>query len=382
MAANPAAYSSQSFDWAALAAPGVQGLVPYTPGKPIGELARELGLTDIVKLASNENPLGASPHAIAAAQRALQECALYPDGGGFELKAALAARHRVDPDCITLGNGSNDVLNMVARAFLGPGGSAVYSEHAFAVYPIATQAAGAEGRVAPAHAYGHDPAAMLAAIDASTRVVFIANPNNPTGTWLSAAALRDFLTDLPRGVLAVVDEAYFEYVDEPDYPDCTRWLGEFPQLIVTRTFSKAFGLAGLRIGYALCAPAIAELLNRVRSPFNVNALAQQAAQAALDDATHLARSMAVNRDGLAELQAGCVKRGLSFIPSAGNFLCIHMNRPAGPVYERLLRAGVIVRPVANYGLPQHLRVTVGLPQQNARFLAALDVALEAELAGP
>jgi histidinol-phosphate aminotransferase len=361
-----------------LAIPGVRALSPYLPGKPISELERELGLRNIVKLASNENPLGPSPKALEAVQRVLPELHLYPDGGGFELKAALAAKLGVEIAQITLGNGSNDVLELAARAFLSPAVKAVFSEHAFAVYPIVTQAVGAKASVAPAHdgtrgpRYGHDLEAMTRLIDAETRMVFVANPNNPTGTCLGRSELRRFLSELPEHVIAVVDEAYFEYVETPDYPNALDWLREFPNLVVTRTFSKAYGLAGLRVGYAVSSPEIADLLNRVRQPFNVNTPALEAAKAALADEEHLARSVRLNREGLAQLGEALEARKLAAIPSVGNFITFDLGRPAAPIYDALLREGVIVRPIANYGLPNHLRVTVGTAEQNAIFLAALD----------
>jgi histidinol-phosphate aminotransferase len=361
-----------------LAVPGVRKLTPYQPGKPISELERELGLSNIVKLASNENPLGPSPSALEAVRRGLEDLHLYPDGGGFALKAALAAKLGVAAAQITLGNGSNDALELVARAFLSPETAAVFSQHAFAVYALVTQAIGAKAQVAPAHdgirglRYGHDLEAMAGLIDASTRLVFIANPNNPTGTYLRRDALRDFLAHIPEQVLAVVDEAYFEYVAEPDYPDALQWLADFPNLIVTRTFSKAYGLAGLRVGYAVASAEIADLLNRVRQPFNVNSLGLAAAVAALADSEHLRSGVELNRAGLKQLGEAFAARGLAFIPSVGNFITVDMGRPAVPVYDALLRLGVIVRPVGNYGLPEHLRVTVGTAEQNQIFLAALD----------
>ncbi|MEI6415339.1 MAG: histidinol-phosphate transaminase [Pseudomonadota bacterium] len=355
----------------ALVAPGIPGLSPYLPGKPISELERELGISGAIKLASNENPLGPSPQAVAAMTQALAEVARYPDGGGFALRHALAARHGVDDSCVTLGNGSNDVLDLVARTFLQPGTNAVFSEHAFAVYPIATQAAGAGGRVALAKAYGHDLAAMRQLVDQDTRVVWIANPNNPTGTYLGENALWGFLEALPKTTLAVVDEAYIEYVEAPDYPDTSRWLVNFPRLIVTRTFSKAYGLAGLRVGYGLSHPKVAALLNRVRQPFNINNLAQTAALAALADQAHIRTTVMLHRRGMNQLTLGFRALGLAFIPSQGNFVTVDVGRPAGPVDQALLRAGVIVRPVANYGLPNHLRVTVGHSGENQRFLKAL-----------
>jgi len=364
-----------------LAAPGVRALQPYQPGKPLAELEREFGIRHAVKLASNENPFGPSPLAVAAGAAAMQDIARYPEGSGHALVAALGRRHGVEPGNITLGNGSNDVLDLVARVFLNADTESVYSQYAFAVYPIAVQAVGAVARVAPAHdgsrgpVYGHDLTAMLALVNARTRVIFIANPNNPTGTWLPAAELEAFVAALPDHVVVVVDEAYFEYVDAPDYPDTSRWLDRYPNLIVTRTFSKAYGLAGLRVGYALSHSVVAGLLNRVRQPFNVNAVAQAAALAALDDVQHLENCVRHNREGMAQLVAGFVRLGLPYIESAGNFVAVDVGSPGLAVYESLLREGVIVRPVANYALPNHLRVTVGRHEENARFLAALETVL-------
>ncbi len=350
----------------------IRAIDPYQPGKPITELAREMGLApgDIVKLASNENPLGMSPLARAALERSIADIHLYPDGNGFALKTALSRRLGVDMAQIVLGNGSNDVLELVARLFLGPGSSAVYAQHAFAVYPLATQACGATGIEVPARAYGHDLTAMAAAIRADTRVVFIANPNNPTGTLLAADELHAFLRRVPATVAVVLDEAYVEYLDPERRAPSLAWLAEFPNLIVTRTFSKAYGLAGLRVGYALARPEVAELLNRLRQPFNVNSLALAAAEAALDDEGFLTASKRLNDAGRAQLSEGCRRLGLAYIPSSGNFVCVRVG-DAARVYQELLRRGVIVRPVGNYGLPEHLRVSVGTEAQNARLLAAL-----------
>jgi len=354
-----------------LAQPQIGTLHPYVPGKPPERLERELGVSGAIKLASNENPLGCGEAARDAFQRCAADLARYPDGGGFALREAIAAHHHLDPLQVTLGNGSNDVLDLVARTFLGPGLESVYSEHAFAVYPIATQTVGATARVAPAHAFGHDLNAIAALIGARTRVIWIANPNNPTGTWLAAEPLRAFLSALPPTCLCVVDEAYFDYVAAPDYPDCSTWLSAFPNLIVTRTFAKVHGLAALRVGYGLSHPGIADLLNRVRQPFNVNAPAQVAAIAALGDTAHLARSVAHNAREMGRLVAGIEALGLSHIPSVGNFLSVDLGRPAGPVDQALLRLGVICRPVGNYGLPNHLRISIGLARENDRLLAAL-----------
>ncbi len=359
------------------AIPGVQALRPYAPGKPLSELEREYGISHAVKLASNENPLGPSAAVLDALRSGFDELARYPDGNGFELKAALAKRHGVSVDQVTLGNGSNDVLELVARAFLSPQTASVFSAHAFAVYPIVTQAIGARACVAPASdgsngpAFGHDLDAMRELIDTDTRVVFIANPNNPTGTWLPGDALRAFVEAVPGNVVVVIDEAYFEYVDETDYPDTSQWIDDFPNLLVTRTFSKAFGLASLRIGYGISQPELADVLNRVRQPFNVNSFSQLAARAALEDNAHLELAVEVNRAGMAQLIAGITALGLSYIPSVGNFVSVDTGRDAAEVYEALLHEGVIVRPVDNYGMPGYLRISVGLEAENRRCLEAL-----------
>ncbi|MFI8374086.1 histidinol-phosphate transaminase [Pseudomonas helleri] len=362
-----------SGDFLALAQPGVQQLSPYVPGKPVDELARELDIdpATIVKLASNENPLGASPRALAAIRDELAELTRYPDGNGFALKSLLSSQCGVQLDQVMLGNGSNDILELVARAYLAPGLNAVFSEHAFAVYPIVTQAVGADAHVVPAREWGHDLPAMLKAIDSNTRVVFIANPNNPTGTWFDANALNEFLQDVPERVLVVLDEAYIEYAEGSELPDGLEFLSAYPNLLVSRTFSKAYGLAALRVGYALSSAVVADVLNRVRQPFNVNSLALAAACAALQDTEYLAESRRLNDAGMHQLQEGFRELGLSWIPSRGNFIALDLGQLAAPVYQGLLREGVIVRPVANYGMPNHLRVTIGLPVENTRLLEAL-----------
>jgi len=364
-----------------LVAPSVRGLQPYVPGKPISELEREYGVHDVVKLASNENPLGPGPRARAAMSEALGEIGLYPDGSGFDLKRQLAAHHHIAPECLTLGNGSNDVLVLLAEAFLTPATEAVYSQYCFAVYPIVVQASGATARVIkalPADAempLGHDLDAMAQAITAKTRLVFIANPNNPTGTWIGPERLLTFLKALPSATIAAVDEAYFEYSRATDCPDATEWLEELPNLVVLRTFSKAYGLAGLRVGYAISQPAVAETLNRLRQPFNVNTVALAAATAALADPAHLRNSVELNRASLEELRAGLGRLGLKVLPSAGNFVLVDLGRPAGPVFEGLLRRAVIARPVGNYGLPNHLRITSGTLEQTRRAIEALGAVL-------
>lgn len=358
-----------TIDFKELAVEGARGLQPYQPGKPIEALEREYGIRNAIKLASNENPLGPSPRALAAVSQALH-LARYPEGGAVALKAALANRLGVDAGLITVGNGSNDILELVARTFVAPGDEVIFSEHAFAVYPIVTQAVGGVARVTTCRDWGDDLDAMLGAINSRTKVIFVANPNNPTGTWLRHSALEAFLSAVPSRVIVVLDEAYFEYVTEQEYPDGLRRIGRFPNLVVARTFSKIYGLAGLRIGYGVSHPDIADLLNRVRQPFNVNSLAQIAAIAALEDHEHVARSCDVNAVGMKQLTDAFTRMGLEYIPSAANFVCVEVGDGAH-VYEALLREGVIVRPVANYGMPKHLRVTVGLPEENERFLKAL-----------
>ena len=364
-----------------LANPGVQKLTPYAPGKPLDELEREYGITDAVKLASNENPLGPSPKAQAAIAQAMTELHRYPDGNSFEIKQALSKKLGLAENQITLGNGSNDILELIARTFVMPGEEVVFSAHAFAVYPIVTQAVNGVMKVAPANSadhampYGHNLAAMLAQITDKTRVIFVANPNNPTGTWLAKDELYSFIKNVPEEIIVVIDEAYFEYVEEGDYPDAIQWLGEFKNLVVTRTFSKIYGIPAVRIGYGMSHPELADLLNRVRQPFNVNAAAQAAAVAALGDDEYVAKSLETNKQGMAQLVAACDEMGLGYIPSVGNFICIDVASNAGvdadAVYEGLLHEGVIVRPIANYQLPNYLRITIGTAQENQRFVDGL-----------
>jgi histidinol-phosphate aminotransferase len=358
--------------------PHICAISAYQPGKPITQLAREMGLpvSSIVKLASNENPLGMSPKAKQAALEALDGGARYPDP--FSLALALSIHHGVEVNQIVLGNGSNDVLDLVARVFLDSGRSAVCSQYAFAVYPIATLSAGGETIVAPAQDYGHDLAALRAAIRPDTHVVWIANPNNPTGTFLSGADLRAFLTDVPEPVIVVLDEAYTDYLEDDEKYDAIAWVREFPRLVVCRTFSKIYGLAGLRIGYGIASPPVAELMNRARPPFNCNNLALAAALAALEDQAFLRQSHTSNRQGMTQIEAGLQDKGLEYIPSRGNFLTFRAGRDktaAAAVYQKLLAQGVIVRPLAGYEMPEWLRVTIGTAQENERFLTALKAAL-------
>ncbi|HRJ53551.1 MAG TPA: histidinol-phosphate transaminase [Candidatus Thiothrix moscowensis] len=373
-----------NIDFQQLAVSGVQKLHPYQPGKPIEELERELGITNILKLASNENPLGASPKAQVALANPLKTLELYPDGSGYQLKAAIAQKLGLQSAQITLGNGSNDVLDMIARVYLDNSRAAVFSEYAFAVYPIVTLAVGAELRIAKANPpdhhtmpYGHNLPNLAAKIDDKTRLVFIANPNNPTGTWLGKDDLHRFLQRVPEDVIVVIDEAYTEYVQDAAFPNALAWLEEFPNLIVTRTFSKIYGLAGLRVGYAISNPAVADMLNRVRQPFNVNSLALAAAEAALDDDEFLKHSVMTNTAGLQQWFDACAEQGWEYIPTVGNFITLDCKRPAAPLYDALLREGVIVRPIGAYGLPHHLRITIGSESQNTRCINALKKVLAA-----
>ena len=357
------------------ALPYVRAIAPYQPGKPITELARETGIPveKIVKLASNENPLGMSPKARQAVEQAIASLERYPDD--FDLKQAVARHTGKAMDQVVLGNGSNDVLDLVARVFLSAGRSALYSQHAFAVYPLATVSVGAEAIAVPAKNFGHDLDAMLAAIRPDTRVIWIANPNNPTGTFLAYPELKAFLAKVPAHVMVVLDEAYNEYIPPEERLDTSTWLGEFPNLLVTRTFSKIYGLAGLRIGYGLTNSAVADLMNRVRQPFNCNNLALAGAIAALDDQAFVAESYRVNHEGMVKIQAALTRLGLDYIPSHGNFLTFRLP-DAAEVTRRLLQQGVIVRPLVGYGMPDWLRVTIGTEPENARFLEALEQALK------
>ncbi len=361
-----------------LATPGVQQLTPYQPGKPVEELERELGISNSIKLASNENPLGPSPLALAAIKNISPSINYYPDGGGFALSDKLAQKHHVDASNITLGNGSNDILELVTRAFLTPSHSAVFSEHSFAVYPIVVQAVGAKANVAKAFPedhetmpLGHDPVALLSQIDNDTRIIFIANPNNPTGTWLTPAQLEDLFGRIAENIIIVLDLAYTEYMDEQVKPPIKQWLEKFPNLVVTQTFSKVYALAGLRIGYSISNPEIADILNRVRQPFNTNMLAQAAAIASLDDVKHVKKSVEMNNAGKKLLQDAFAELGLICLPTMGNFISVNVKQDGMALYEKLLQQGVIVRPVANYDMPEYLRITIGTQQQNERFVETL-----------
>lgn len=348
----------------------IRAIAPYQPGKPISELQREFGLKEVVKLASNENPLGPSPYALQAIQSSLKDLARYPDGNAYALKAALSAHLGVSTESLVIGNGSNDVLELSARAFLNSASSAIYCQHAFAVYALAVQAVGARGIEVAAKDFGVDPEGILRGLNEETRMVFIANPNNPTGTLLAPDELRELISAIPSKVLVVLDEAYNEYLPPERRPDTVAWLGRFPNLIITRTFSKIYGLAGLRIGYAIAHAPIADMLNRVRQPFNVNSVAQEAAIHALQDHTFIRKSYETNFQGKMQLTHGLAEMGLAYIPSYANFISFYVGE-AERVYQSLLQRGIIVRPIANYGLPEYLRVSIGLEQENVLFLDAL-----------
>ena len=355
--------------------PQVRTLTPYQPGKPIDELKRELGLERISKLASNENPLGCSPKVAMAVQRALPELARYPDGNAYYLKEALAEHLGVAPTQILPGNGSNEVLELVVRTFAGPGDEVIYDQHAFAVYPLSTQAAGAIGVSVPSKNYAHDLEAMANAITARTKVIFLANPNNPTGTLFDAEAFERFMAQVPGEVIVVLDEAYYEYVQAPDYPDGLDYLPRYPNLLVSRTFSKVYGLAALRLGYLVGDAEIIDYLNRVREPFNVNALAQVAGIAALDDMDFVADSVNLNTDNMAWFTTELERLGLHYIPSQGNFVTVRTGPDTARVNQFLLRQGVIVRPLGGYGMDEWLRISIGTREELAHCLAALQEAL-------
>lgn len=354
----------------------IKEIAPYQPGKPISELERELGISNIVKLASNENPLGTSPKVIDAIEQVLNDIAIYPDGNGFELKTAIAKKFNLPIEGLVLGNGSNDVLELIARTFLTQGTSAVMSQHAFAVYSLVTKAVGARIIEVPAKDFGHDLDAMLQAIDDTTRIVFVANPNNPTGTFIEGDVLEKFIAKVPANTLVILDEAYTDYLPAEKRVNSFEWLNHYPNLVITRTFSKAYGLAGLRVGFAAGQPDVTDMMNRIRQPFNLNSFALAAATAALGDEEFLKRSYAQNQAGLLQFKHAFEKLGLGYIPSYGNFVAVKVGSTAASIYLSLLQNGVIVRPIANYGMPEYLRVTTGLYDQNEKFIVALEKVLK------
>ena len=350
---------------------GVKSLSPYQAGKPIEELERELGITNIIKLASNENPFGFPESAKQAIINQLNDLTRYPDANGFELKAAVSKKFGVAPNQVTLGNGSNDLLELFAHTFAGEKDEIIYSQYAFIVYPLVTKAINAVAREIPAKNWGHDLEGFLAAINEKTKLIFIANPNNPTGNFLTEAEVDRFLAKVPENVIVVLDEAYTEFTAESERLNSFGLLQKYPNLIISRSLSKAYGLAGLRIGYAVSNPEIADLLNRVRQPFNCNSLALASAVAVMNDDAFVKKVAENNRLEMARYEAFCQAQGLEYIPSKGNFITIDFKQPAAPIYEALLREGVIVRPIAGYGMPNHLRISIGLPEENDRFFKAL-----------
>ncbi|OOR99215.1 histidinol-phosphate transaminase [Haemophilus paracuniculus] len=350
---------------------GVKSLSPYQAGKPIEELERELGISNIIKLASNENPFGLPESAKQAISQQLNDLTRYPDANGFELKAAISRKFGVNPNQITLGNGSNDLLELIAHTFANETDEIIYSQYAFIVYPLVTKAINAVAREIPAKNWGHDLDGFLNAINDKTKLIYIANPNNPTGNFLGEAEIDAFLAKVPESVIVVLDEAYTEFTAESERVDSFKLLQKYSNLVICRTLSKAYGLAGLRIGYAVSNPEIADLFNRVRQPFNCNSLALAAAVAVMQDDDFVAKVAENNRLEMARYEQFCQQQGLEFIPSKGNFITIDFKRPAAPIYEALLREGVIVRPIAGYGMPNHLRISIGLPSENDRLFGAL-----------
>ena len=349
--------------------PWIAALTPYQPGKPIDELERELGISDVVKLASNENPLGPSPRAIEAVQRALANVHRYPDGASFALRSKLVEKLGVAPEQLVFGCGADELLELVAKSFLGPGDEAVFAWPSFAMYPIVTKGMGATPVPVPLDAdLVHDLDAMAAAITERTRVVMVCNPNNPTGTSVGAAAFDRFAASLPDDVVLLIDEAYVDFARRADFPDALGWVARRPGTVTVRTFSKIAGLAGLRVGYAVADRELAGYLERARHPFNVNLLAEAAAVAALDDHEHLDRTVRQNTEGLGYLRRELGALGIETWPSEANFV---LAKPGPGTYERLLREGVIVRPLVGFGMPDHVRITVGRPEENERLVKAL-----------
>lgn len=358
-------------DFRVLANRFISDLTPYQPGKPIEEVERELGIPSAIKLASNENPLGSSPLAISAIQHILEKAHFYPDGGCFELKKALSTFLNVEPTQLTIGNGSENILEMIVKTYLTQSDSAVISQYAFLTIPLLIKSYGAEIISVKADYFSHDIQQMILAIKENTRIIFVVNPNNPTGTYTKKNELLELLDSVPSQVLVVIDEAYHEYIDKEDYPDTLNLLNLYPNLVITRTFSKAYGLAALRLGYAASSPIIADMLNRARLPFNVNSFAAVAAIAALNDQQHIEKSIALNQEGMRQLEQGLKKLNLEYIPSVGNFITVNVNSSATEIYQKLLCKGMIVRPLSAYDMPNYIRVTIGTLRQNEQFLKAL-----------
>jgi histidinol-phosphate aminotransferase len=354
----------------------IRTLIPYEPGKPIEEVEREIGIADSIKLASNENPLGPSPLAVEAMRQKMAQLHLYPDGDCFYLKRALAAKLNVSSEQLIFGNGSNEIIELAIRTFMRPGEEAVMARQAFVVYKLVVQAVGGISQEVPLRNFTHDLEAIGAAISAKTRIVFLANPNNPTGTIYRKAKWEAFLEQVPPDVLIIVDEAYFEYVEATDYPNSLDYHHQGKALLTLRTFSKLYGLAGLRIGYGIADKQIISLMHRVRQPFNVNAPAQWGALAALNDREHVRRSLENNRQGLEYLTLEFTRLGIEYVPSHANFILLRVGN-GEDVFNRLLAQGIIVRPMAGYRFPEHLRVTIGTMDENRKFIDGLRKAVRA-----
>lgn len=353
------------------ARPEVFKLKPYSPGKPIEEVERELGITNVIKMASNENPLGPSPRAVERLQSALPKLNLYPDSACFYLKKALAAKFGMPEECFLVGNGSDELLRLISETFLSPEDEVIFAEPSFVEYEFMASIMGAKCRPVALKDFKHDLEAMKELINDNTKIVYVCNPNNPTGTIVTSDEIADFMSDIPEDVLVVFDEAYYEYVDSPDYVSGLEYLKQGRNVIVLRTFSKIYGLAGLRIGYGLTTPEIAEAVNRVREPFNVNLAAQEAAMGALDDDDHLQRSRKINIEGREYLYKAFKEMGLNYVPTQANFIFLDLGRECQPVFKQLLQMGVIVRTGDIFGYPNFIRVTIGKPEENQRFIAAL-----------
>jgi len=359
------------FNYLDIACEGVKNLRPYEPGKSTEDIERELGLTGVVKLASNESPLGPSPKAADACREMANGTHLYPDNDSHTLKAELSRKHAIPETSLVIGNGSTQLIELIANVFLDKDSEAIYSEYAFIYYAISVTARGAKGVMTPAKDWGHDLEAMAAAITDKTKVIFLANPNNPTGTWFEQSHLNDFMQKVPEQVLVVLDEAYIDYQAAENLPDSIVLRNQYENLIITRTFSKAYGLGGLRLGYAIAPEQIANILNRYRAPFSINALAEKAAVASLHDSEHLQTSCQVNQEGMQQITQGLKNLAVDYIPSAGNFVTIRSPMDCQQAYSELLMQGVIVRPLTPYGMSHHLRCTIGTTEQNEKLLHAI-----------
>ncbi|NQU44069.1 histidinol-phosphate transaminase [bacterium] len=349
----------------------IPAILPYPPGKPIEEVQREFGLTEVIKLASNENPLGPSRKAVVAMRALAAEMHLYPDGAGFYLKGKLSEKYGLPPEWIVLGNGSDEINGLLIQTYVNRDESVIFSEHDFVSYLLEALKANVKFKQAPLRDWRVDVDALLERVDSKTKLICIANPTNPIGTMIEKKEFERFLAEVSEDVLVLLDEAYFEYVTKRSYPDGLKFVRRHPNLVVARTFSKAYGLAGLRVGYAFANPEIIQNLDRVRKPFNVNRMAQASAIAALDDEAHIRRSRENNEKGRQLLESELRKMKIAFVPSVTNFILIDTGRSGADVTRALMAQGVIVRPMAGYGLPQHIRVTIGRPAENRKFLAVL-----------